>query len=378
MGDYTEITNENWFGRIAGSIKGVVIGIIMILIAFVLLFWNEGRAVKRYKTLKEGAASVISISLDKVNPQHDGKLIHVTGAAKTDEELTDPIFKISKQALRLKRSVEMFQWVENKKSETKKKLGGGTTTTTKYTYKKRWNSSLVSSSSFKKESEHKNPAEMLYKSKEWNAKRATIGDFDLTTELIKKMTHYNLVIIKKIPSTLAKKAMISGEYIYVGKNPSSPSVGDMRIRISMIPPSEISLIAKQYKKTFEAYQTKAGGSILLLEEGKHSADLMIQKAVSNNKMLTLILRFAGFLLMFFGFLSVFKPLSVVADVVPFIGSLVGVGTGIVAFLLSFILSSITIAIAWIVYRPLLGVSLLIVAGLLLFFLKKKFKKSANK
>ena len=378
MGDYTEITNENWFGRIAGSIKGVVIGIIMILISFVLLFWNEGRAVKRYKTLKEGAASVISISLDKVNPQHDGKLIHVTGAAKTDEELTDPIFKISKQALRLKRSVEMFQWVENKKSETKKKLGGGTTTTTKYTYKKRWNSSLVSSSSFKKESEHKNPAEMLYKSKEWNAKRATIGDFDLTTELIKKMTHYNPVPIKKIPSTLAKKAMISGGYIYVGKNPSSPSVGDMRIRISMIPPSEISLIAKQYKKTFEAYQTKAGGSILLLEEGKHSADSMIQKAVSNNKMLTLILRFAGFLLMFFGFLSVFKPLSVVADVVPFIGSLVGVGTGIVAFLLSFILSSITIAIAWIVYRPLLGVSLLIVAGLLLFFLKKKFKKSANK
>ncbi|WP_339136467.1 MAG: hypothetical protein WGN25_01115 [Candidatus Electrothrix sp. GW3-4] len=51
---YTEVTNQSWFSRIGGAIKGIIFGFILFIIAFPLLFWNEGRAVKTYKTLKEG------------------------------------------------------------------------------------------------------------------------------------------------------------------------------------------------------------------------------------------------------------------------------------------------------------------------------------
>ena len=106
--------------------------------------------------------------------------------------------------------------------------------------------------------------------------------------------------------------------------------------------------------------------------GKHTADAMFTSAQESNKMLTWILRVVGFVVMFIGFSLLFKPLSVVADVLPIAGDIVGIGTGIVAFLLAAPLSLITIAVAWIFYRPLIGVPLLILAGVGLFFLFKKF------
>ena len=46
---FNEITSESWLSRIGGAIKGVVIGLVLFIAAFPFLFWNEGRAVKRYE-----------------------------------------------------------------------------------------------------------------------------------------------------------------------------------------------------------------------------------------------------------------------------------------------------------------------------------------
>ena len=66
-------------------------------------------------------------------------------------------------------------------------------------------------------------------------------------------------------------------------------------------------------------------------------------------------------MMFMGLAMFFRPLSVLGDVIPFVGSLIGMGTTIVAFLLAAALSLVTIAVAWIYYRPLLGIGLLVLA-----------------
>jgi hypothetical protein len=83
---FTEVTNESWLGRIGGAFTGILIGLVLFIAAFPVLFWNEGRAVKRYQTLNEGAGSVIS----RVLSEYDGKLVHVSGNAVTDEIVTDP------------------------------------------------------------------------------------------------------------------------------------------------------------------------------------------------------------------------------------------------------------------------------------------------
>ncbi len=72
---------------------------------------------------------------------------------------------------------------------------------------------------------------------------------------------------------------------------------------------------------------------------------------------------------------IFKLLSVIADVLPILGDIVGAGTGIISFLLAAILSLITIAIAWIVYRPLLGIILIVIAVGLAVAIKGKLKSA---
>jgi len=62
----------------------------------------------------------------------------------------------------------------------------------------------------------------------------------------------------------------------------------------------------------------------------------------------------------------FKPLSILAGVLPILGDIVAAGTGIISFLLAAVLSLTTIGIAWIFYRPLLGVALLVIGGALIY------------
>ena len=59
---------------------------------------------------------------------------------------------------------------------------------------------------------------------------------------------------------------------------------------------------------------------------------------------------------------VLKPLSVLVDVLPVLGDIVAMGMGLVAGLIAFICALVTIAVAWIFYRPILGVTLLVIAG----------------
>ncbi len=376
MSDYTEVTSESWFGRIGGALKGIIFGILLIAIAFFVLFKNEGRAVNRYKTLKEGAGIVVSVGSEAVDSANEGQLIHLTGLATTDEILKDPAFGVSATAMRLKREVEMFQWKETQKKRTKKKLGGGTQTVTDYSYQKVWSGNLISSSGFKLAGEHRNPSAMPYPSKAVVAANATIGGFSLTKSLVQKMPGFETLVPENVPASLGNKATLQGDALYVGKDPGVPQVGDFRIRFSIVKPGKVSIVATQIGDTFEAFRSKKGGTILILEAGSHSAEAMFQQAQESNKILTWVLRAVGFILMAVGFTLVFRPLSVVADVVPFIGSIVAAGTGLIAFILATVLSVVTIAVAWVVYRPVLGIALLVVAAALVFVLKGKLKKTA--
>lgn len=75
--------------------------------------------------------------------------------------------------------------------------------------------------------------------------------------------------------------------------------------------------------------------------------------------------------MFIGFYLLMGPLSVLADVVPFIGNIVGAGTAIVALMLTAVGGLITIAVAWIVFRPVLAISLLVVSAAVIYGIVKK-------
>ena len=116
---------------------------------------------------------------------------------------------------------------------------------------------------------------------------------------------------------------------------------------------------------------KNGKRVQLLVDGEKSMEEMFASAQSANTVMCWIVRLVGILLMYMGLSMVFRPLSVLADVLPILGDIVGIGTGFVAGILAGICGLTTIAIAWIVYRPVLGVALLALVGGLVFLLMKK-------
>jgi hypothetical protein len=164
---------------------------------------------------------------------------------------------------------------------------------------------------------------------------------------------------------------------YSGADPATPQIGDQRITFEVVNPMEVSVIAKQVRNTLEPYTTSVGGEIELLETGIHSADAIIQHAQDSNVILTWILRLIGFILLVIGINMEFKVLSVIADVLPIAGDIIGAGTGIIAFLLAIIFALVTIATAWIFYRPLLAIILLATVVGVITVIKLKLNKQSK-
>lgn len=383
---FSEVTEESWFERIKNAFFGIVIGIVLFIAAFPLLWWNEGRAVKTAKSLKEGAASVISISPDSVNSIHNGKLVHMTGKATTNEILRDNHFGVSINALKLKRDVEMYQWKEEKESQTKKKLGGGTETETTYRYVRTWSSSVIDSQNFKRPEEHSNPSDMKFQSFSIAAQDMKVSAFTLSSGLKSGLNSYEKLSVtekdrENLLPALKEMVSVSQGTFYFGLNPSEPQIGDMRVSFRTVKPTVVSIVAQQQDSTFKPYMTSNGKRIELLSTGNVSAQQMFQSEMKKNTILTWLLRFGGFLCMTFGLYMVFNPLSVLADVVPFLGDLLGLGLGLFAGIISFAFSFITIAIAWIVYRPVIGIPLLVIGigaivGLKVFGSKRRSEYAA--
>ncbi len=377
---YTEITTESWWSRIKSSFKNIILGLILFLVAFPLLFWNEGRAVYRAQTLEEGIRVVTSIEANQINKKNEGKLIHLTGNTESNETLSDIRFGISQDnIIKLRRLVKMYQWQEHQDSETTEKLGGSTETVTTYNYSKNWDSSIANSNNFKQSEEHQNPSTMLFNSGIFQVKQVTIGAFTLPSSLVSRINNYQklpITTLELVSEEIRDKLQIYDNAYYIGENPAQPQIGDLKISFEIVTPSMISIIVKQVGSTFSSYTTKIGGKIELFEYGNVSAENMFQHEQEFNVMLTWILRAVGFLIMFIGLSLMFGVLRTLAAVIPFIANIVGFIGGFVAFLIALILSLITIAIAWFVYRPLLGIFLLIIAGSLLYGLLY-FSKSAG-
>jgi hypothetical protein len=165
-------------------------------------------------------------------------------------------------------------------------------------------------------------------------------------------------------------AKIVQSRIYIGQDPNAPQIGDQRISYELVKLGPISVVAQQTGDGFTQYQTQAGDSLFMVDRGSVPAEQMFADAVAENTVVTWILRGVGLLLLAVGFGLTMGPIGVIADVIPFLGSIVRMGTGLVAFLLAIVVGTIVIAIAWFWYRPLLALGILVAGALVSWGLVK--------
>ena len=396
---YTEVTSTSWFSRLGDSFKGIGTGFLLIIAATALLWWNEGRTVRTGDAIVEAQLATEPMpAITKVDSAFEGKMVYATGRAVTKDELTD----VRVNAIKLRRKVEYYQWVEHRRSEKRQKLGGGEETVTTYTYSREWVNHPVDSQSFKQMVGHENKTRIQTEAADWLAPNVTFGayrfpafltrsiggekplDISLTdtqrAELQKAFfaPNANLEASQVVGQQGASMIHTQANTIYVGREPGVPAIGDVRVTFFETPAAEVSILAKVNGDTFVPFRASNGNTFSRLSMGTQDMNSMFDAAKSGNATMAWILRGLGLVLCVTGFGMVFAPLKVLADVIPLLGSIVGAGTGLVAGLLGTAWSMIIIAIAWIRFRPVLGACLLGAALVLviLLFVKGRMKKSA--
>lgn len=378
---YTEKRTISYGSRVKSSFGGIGTGFILLIAATVLLWWNEGRAVKTAKMLNE--AEGVAVHMPDVNvydAEFEGKLIHANGTVITLDSLIDTDFKVGVTGMFMSRDVEYYQWVESESSKTEDKLGGSQEITTTYTYSKQWTSKPVNSSEFK-DPEYKNAnnagVRIQAENKQYVAQNATIGAYKLPEQMISGFPRSSA---RPLILTLQSDSLrqVSNNVIYYGKNPSAPEVGDVRVEYRYVPAKNVvSLIAKVQGDTFTRYTAKNGKSFSSIVAGEKTMEEMFESEKAGNTMLTWVLRILGFILISAGLKMVFDILSTLLKVVPFLSSIMSWGVGLICNIIAFAWTLIVVAIAWLFYRPILSVCLLAVVGAVVYYFVTKGKKQSN-
>ena len=400
---YTEVTSTSWFSRLGDSFKGIGTGFLLIIAATALLWWNEGRTVRTGDAIAEAQMVTEPMpAITRIDSAFEGKMVYAKGRAATSDELVDPVFGIKVNAIKLRRKVEYYQWVEHRSTEKRQKLGGGEETVTTYSYTQEWVGNPVDSRSFKRAEGHENKTRIQSEDESWLAPNVTFGAYrfpEFLTRSIGGEKALNLSLSAEQRAELQKAffapnagldtsqvlgqegvSMIhsQGNTLYVGRQPGTPAIGDVRVSFFETPAAEVSILARVSGDTFVPFRASNGNTFSRLAMGTHDMNGMFEDAKSGNATMAWILRGVGLVLCVVGFGMIFAPLKIVADVIPLLGSIVGAGTGLVAGLLGSAWSMVIIAIAWIRFRPVLAFCLLGAALVLVILLviKGRMKKAA--
>ncbi|MEQ8191898.1 MAG: TMEM43 family protein, partial [Candidatus Eremiobacterota bacterium] len=177
----------------------LIVGTPIVLAGVIILIYFGYNLYVKLGALSEGEKNVIYIKSDTIDKGNDRKLVLITGKANTDEFLTDSMFRISMNAIKLNRIAEMYQWEEKVVERTETKPGKPSsfsksvpTVTVKvkdYFYSKVWSSERINSRLFAKPDGHQNP-DKEYNSNLQTAGKVTIGTFIIPDSLKEKMNSY--------------------------------------------------------------------------------------------------------------------------------------------------------------------------------------------
>lgn len=428
MSDKITVTTKNsYWNRLKNSFSKIIIWLVLVIACIFLLARNEHNFIEQKKALKEWAEVVQETTSEEINPNLEWAEIHLNGnTASEAEDLIDSIFWVSTNNLKLKRNVEMYQWFEEESETCSDNIWWSETCETTYSYGKTWSNDVIDSSNFYQTEWHENPWYMKYENEERAKAPITLWAYTLDDIFVNNLDNYKVInlsenevkapawyfVLNKTVSTTIEENnneeswndtideveannnaylnwestnnisnanfYIYDKYIYIWGNPDEPKIWDLKITFSSVKPWTISIVWMQYEDTITSYTTSNWRSIALLEEGKVSAENMFIKAENANKAMTWILRVIWLLLMFAWFSMMFEFIGTLAKVLPFLSNIIWVWTGILAFCLTLVVWFLTIWIARLVVRPIVGIICLVIVVFWIYLLKSTKKKNKNK
>ncbi len=352
--------------RVGNAFKGVLGGFIFLIIGIVLLWWNEGNNVKNIKSTAEMEKVYVDVTSDKVDAANEGKLIATNGKLLNEQELQDDVFSVTIKTPIMKRIVEVYQWEEDSSTDE----DGDTT----YSYSKKWSSSIIDSGNFHDKS-HENPKVKPYEDKVYTSSDVKVGAFTLSSNQVDTLSTKGTFTDYNAEKMQVLNLNIVGNYVTNSQDLNNPQIGDTRVSIVYNNSTDISVLAVQQGNTFVDFVSKSGRSVNRVMDGTHSGIEMINVIKDEDNLIKWILRAVGIIALALGFGTILKPISAVTSYIPLLGNVVGAAVGLVSFILGLALGIVIIAVAWIRFRPVLGIGLLVAALVLVVILVLRGKKS---
>ncbi|MHB8710372.1 MAG: TMEM43 family protein [Minisyncoccota bacterium] len=371
---FIQTTTTGYGNRIVNSIKGVIVGLILFVVSFGLLYWNEGRV--DVSNIAKTAAEISSATVS-ADSSLSGKLVSTTGTVNSNQSIGDNLFLNPGTFIAVNRKVEMYSWVEKTDTHTTTNAGGSETTQTIYTYSKDWQENPKSSSSFNQPSGHENPQKGLdsYTNK---TTAATVGAYSFDPQSVALPDFSQLPLNSQNVTLSSGATLANGSYLFIRKSTNgtfdNPQVGDLRISYHVLSPGfSGTIFGKLDGSKIDPYADQNGNNLYRLFIG--TRDQAVATLHTEYTTLLWIVRLFGFLFMWFGLSALFGPISVLLDILPILGAISRSLIGVITFLVALVLTLVTIFVSMFLHSPIaLLVALIIAIGAIIAFIiifKKK-------
>lgn len=404
---YQETVTTGYGTQVKQSFKKIATGFTLFLGATAMLWWNEGNSVKTADMLEEAQGVCVEMeNPNKKDASLEGQLVCGTAMTATTDLLTDKDFGFSVNAISMKRKVEYYQWDEKRTEETKQKLDGSEKKVVTYDYNLKWSSSPIGSKHFKEHSTHVNVVLAEFEDDEQWAEHVSFGAYNLNNSLIHSINAYEplrpdmsddmlRVLDKTIQASYErhytkKEGLNSNDYnfvhvsdgqLYLGFDPNDSKVGDVRINFEKVAPaSEVTVVAVVDGDGFKPFKAKNGYTLEKLVMGRKDMNQFFENEQETNTFNTWAYRILGILMVIGALKLIFGFVVTLTRIVPFLSTIVGWGVGVICTVLGVVWSLLVIAVARLFYRPIVGIALLAIAGILVWIFalggKNKLKQLA--
>lgn len=216
------------------------LGLTATVLSATFLQGAEDRAAKRYRAAERLGGQVTTADASRVDPRLEGRLIRLKGLAVPEGEVVDPELGVRASGLLLSRSVEMWQWLETEE--------GG-----EPVYAQGWSDDLVNSDAFSTPEGHQNPDLARLPPLEVIATTIKVGEYVMPGKLARTIQSRVPVPVASVDSlTLPDEltpASVRDGVLFIGGDPDSPQVGDLRVWFETVESQEVQMLGKQEGNT---------------------------------------------------------------------------------------------------------------------------------
>ncbi|KAJ0181157.1 hypothetical protein K1T71_003242 [Dendrolimus kikuchii] len=239
------------------------------------LIWTENQTIQNNLMLDElvSAAESIDVHTGDEAARFEGRIVHIVGPLRILEPISEPDYNIQVQAIKLRKRVQMYQWIEETTEQDTFLSESAEESQKTYWYHKDWRDYVVDSSLFYIRPGHHNPTSMPIFSETHIAENVKIGWLYLGLDVKRKVNDYYEIWSDSRPERSDIK-LHSGFY-YHGESALQHEIGDLRVHFSYAGREDdiytaVGIVESGILQAYGPSNFPAADPISLLRKGSYS------------------------------------------------------------------------------------------------------------